>query len=219
MVALYGFRSLLEGLDDPILHDWRDVINLQKHWIGNCDGARFDFDILVNGKVNEVASIWTKHPEHINEVLFITASPNSSLGLKYSEKNIKVEALNPFNNTTVPVYFTDEIEFDEGCDIKMGIPSFHEEDRCFAKKCGIKYDEKELYFDYEKRMQICQLAIDRGLGGYLVSSKLRDWLISRQRRWGTPIPVVHCENCGTIPLRKSDLPVIVSKVADITCPK
>ncbi|RXM27332.1 putative leucine--tRNA ligase, mitochondrial [Acipenser ruthenus] len=63
---------------------------------------------------------------------------------------------------------------------------------------------------------ITQKAREKSVGGYLTSSKLRDWLVSRQRYWGTPIPIMHCQSCGTLPVPTEDLPVLLPKAGSFT---
>ncbi|MGH0143629.1 UNVERIFIED_CONTAM: hypothetical protein FKN15_020590 [Acipenser sinensis] len=63
---------------------------------------------------------------------------------------------------------------------------------------------------------ITQKAREKSVGGYLSSSKLRDWLVSRQRYWGTPIPIMHCQSCGTLPVPTEDLPVLLPKAGSFT---
>ncbi|MGH0124613.1 UNVERIFIED_CONTAM: hypothetical protein FKN15_019454 [Acipenser sinensis] len=63
---------------------------------------------------------------------------------------------------------------------------------------------------------ITEKAREKNVGGYLTSSKLRDWLVSRQRYWGTPIPIMHCQSCGTLPVPTEDLPVLLPKAGSFT---
>lgn len=63
---------------------------------------------------------------------------------------------------------------------------------------------------------ITQQARNKGVGGHLTSKKLKDWLISRQRYWGTPIPIIHCEQCGPVPVPYEGLPVKLPNITTFT---
>lgn len=209
--------DLLNGLDDPSLKDWRDITKLQRHWIGECNGARFEFDVLVNGKKDGKVSLWVAYPEHIREASYVVVSTGSLLATKCPSD--RLEAINPFTNQTIPVYVSDDCDFPEGCDTKLGIPAYYDDDRPFARSRGVEWVERDSVLDYNMREQVCELALQAGIGGHSVSSKLRDWLISRQRRWGTPIPVVHCRTCGVQPMPLSSLPVRPTESLHTICPK
>ena len=139
--------------------------------------------------------------------------------------------INPVNGKKVPVYLADYVLASYGTGAVMAVPAHDERDYTFAKKYGlpiVKVIEKPggetvlpfcddgivagsvnfdgLYGD-EARTAIANHLAKIGKGGKKVNYRLRDWLISRQRYWGAPIPVVHCPICGAVPVPEKELPV------------
>ena len=219
-----SYRSLLDGLKDPSLREWWDIIKLQKHWIGDCTGTNIEFEIIGNiPEIPKTLTLWTDHPESIENIKFIAVSTNSILAKSPIEastnvtttKLLKVKARNPFTNQKLPIYLTSSIEFSPFRDDYLGIPVMRKEDADFCDIVGIPYEvAKELSAEEiaERRHRVLKDARDRNIGGYPVSPKLRDWLISRQRYWGTPIPIIHCESCGARPVPRQHLPVLLPKI-------
>jgi len=153
--------------------------------------------------------------------------------------------INPINNEEIPLYVADYALYDYGTGIVMCVPAHDHRDFAFAKKYGIPIrvviapDSKGI--DAEK---MAHAYVDRGVlvnsgqfsgmdnndaiagitrhlektkqGKKTVNYRLRDWLISRQRYWGTPIPIIYCKKCGTVPVPYSDLPVELPKDVKFT---
>ncbi|MBE7090947.1 MAG: leucine--tRNA ligase [Clostridiales bacterium] len=138
--------------------------------------------------------------------------------------------INPINNKKVPVYIADYVLASYGTGAVMGVPAHDERDFVFANKYGLPITrviqgkgESELpyvedgtlvgsdTFDgltcEEGRREILKKLSTMGKGEYRVNYRLRDWLVSRQRYWGAPIPVIHCPTCGEVLVPEKDLPV------------
>ncbi|PNF40646.1 hypothetical protein B7P43_G05917 [Cryptotermes secundus] len=227
-------KSLLDGLDDPVLKNWRDIINLQRHWIGECNGTKFEFELedTLSQVMKHTLTIFTCNPEYVCNASFIAVAPGSILDrLKFDcdstvesndvFKRLPVMAKNPFTGERLPIYVTDQVEYEEGMDCHLGIPGISEMDRLFATAANIpisspKENSQQLNSVEDvdvARGRINHMAQKLGIGGYPCSSKLRDWLISRQRYWGTPIPIVYCKQCnGPQSVPYSELPVTLPEI-------
>jgi leucyl-tRNA synthetase len=152
-------------------------------------------------------------------------------------------AINPVNGERIPVYIADYVLMGYGTGAIMAVPAHDERDFEFACKYGIEIrtviappgweggEPSEAYagdgslvnsggFDGlsvgEGKQEITSWLEERGLGESAVSYRLRDWLISRQRYWGTPIPIIYCPECGTVPVPEKDLPVKLPEDAEFT---
>ncbi|KAK0082807.1 hypothetical protein PV326_007021 [Microctonus aethiopoides] len=213
-------KELYDGLDDKILKEWRDIKKIQRHWIGECTGTTIDFKLLCDiDNYPTTLTLWTDKPELIEHAKFVAVSKDNFLVKAQNDKCYDVESrylnakvINPFNNEELPIYFTKSIQFPRLRDNYLGIPCANEIDAEFSENVGIKYDKIAEFSDEEKkrkRDEVMKKAREEKIGGYPVSVSLRDWLISRQRYWGTPIPIIHCKNCGARPVPEKDLPVIL----------
>lgn len=213
-MLFYPYRHLYEGLKEDIFYNWKDVVDIQKNWIGKCDGFSFDLKVAgLNAVTNaNVLNIWVQDPVDILDAEFIVIQPNSLVDIlahctRDTNGKLELRAVNPFTESTLPIYVNEDISFPFGRDTHVGIPSKSESDRHFAIKVRLEQRAKTVVA--LSRDQICETARKLKIGGYPVSSNLKDWLISRQRYWGTPIPVIHCEKCGTQPVPYDQLPVVL----------
>ena len=141
-------------------------------------------------------------------------------------------AINPINGKEVPVWVGDYVLATYGTGAVMAVPAHDERDYAFATKFNLSIDqvitskkgeEVELpYCEYgvlvnsgefdgltteEAKEAIVEKLAKQGLGSAKVNYRLRDWLVSRQRYWGAPIPIIYCEDCGAVPVPEKDLPV------------
>ncbi|XP_025411846.1 probable leucine--tRNA ligase, mitochondrial isoform X2 [Sipha flava] len=198
-------KALFEGLNDPSLMNWRDIINLQKHWIGECYGYRFDFQVYTDNVYRTMLNIWTQHPEHVPLATFIYIKPNSFVHKYYVQNHKNVHIKNLITGNMLPILVTNRVEFPDGQETRLGLPHAFSIDEELAKEHNFTYSVNQE--SHLSREAICEKAKELNAGGYPVSSKLQDWPISRQRYWGTPIPIIHCNDCGAQAVPEDKLPV------------
>jgi leucyl-tRNA synthetase len=146
-------------------------------------------------------------------------------------------AINPLSGDKVQIWVADYVLASYGTGVVMGVPAHDQRDFLFARKYDIPikvvitkpgttpHNPAEMTEAYIELGEMCnsgqfdrlagEKAVDavidyvakQGLGGRKINYRLRDWLISRQRYWGTPIPIIHCEKCGEVPVPYEQLPV------------
>ena len=253
--------SLLKGLDDL---DWPNSIKeLQKNWIGRSEGANVTFELPSLNESLTVfttrpdtlfgATYMVMAPEHPLVQKLVTKDQESAVK-KYSEEASKKSdldrtelnkqktgvfigeyAINPANNTKIPIWISDYVIMSYGTGAIMAVPGQDQRDYDFAKKFDLPIirtvnvpenfegeaytgDGKAinsefldgLYIDDAKNKMIDWLEKENR-GERTVHFKLRDWLFSRQRYWGEPIPIIHVENEPKA-LNDEDLPLLLPEV-------
>ena len=143
-----------------------------------------------------------------------------------------VTAVNPLTGREIPIFISDYVLVSYGTGAIMAVPAHDTRDWEFAKKFGLPIIEvvkggdveKEAFTDCatgvmvnsgildglsveEAKVRIIDYLTEKGIGQKKVNFKLRDWVFSRQRYWGEPIPIVHCDDCGYVPIPESELPL------------
>lgn len=154
-------------------------------------------------------------------------------------------AINPFTGEKFPLWTADYALVEYGTGAVMAVPTHDERDFAFAKKYNlpmkvvISPKDKELNVEemtnayteegvmvnsgefngmknIDAKKAITQFAVDNGFGEFKTQFRLRDWLVSRQRYWGAPIPIVYCDKCGIQPIPEDQLPVLLPKDVDFS---
>ena len=187
---------LISGLNDI---DWPEDIKIQqKNWIGRSEGRTIEFEVA--GK-NRKIKVFTTRPETLNSATFLAVASKDDKDSKEKLGKFTGEyALNPLNGESLPIWETNYVDSSYGTGAIMGVPAYDERDKEFATKYHI---------DIVKRPFTKEI-----LGTKTIHYHLRDWLISRQRYWGCPIPVVYCEIDGWQPVAEKELPVILPDDVD-----
>ncbi len=193
----------------------------------------FGVTYLVVSPEHEIIKKLSNKITNINQVnnYILESSKKSEFERTELVKNktgVKLEniyAYNPVNNAQIPVYISDYVLTSYGTGAIMAVPAHDTRDKEFAEKFNINIikiinnNNKLINSDFlddldikEAREKIVNWLKSNKIGAEKVNYKLRDWVFSRQRYWGEPIPIVHCEHCGQVPVPESELPL---KLPDI----
>lgn len=146
-------------------------------------------------------------------------------------------AVNPMNGKEIPVFIADYVLANYGTGAVMAVPAHDERDYAFAQKYNLPVVESVSGGDIhekaftkegilvdsgkfsglkseEARKRMTDWISERGFGERKTNYRLRDWLVSRQRYWGTPIPIIYCNKCGEVQVPEKDLPILLPKDVD-----
>lgn len=148
-----------------------------------------------------------------------------------------LKAVNPVNDKLIPIWVSDYVLMSYGTGAIMAVPAHDQRDYEFAKKFNLSIvevvdggDISEMAFtDIENgtminsgiinglnvndaKKKITEFLTEKGIGEFKINYKLRDWVFSRQRYWGEPIPLVHCDDCGWVALPEEELPLVLPEV-------
>lgn len=177
---------LLAGLDEL---DWPERSKrLQRQWIGRSEGRDIDFGDL---------NVFTTRPDTLPAVTFIAVP-----GGHPAAGSIKPH---PMSGAPIPVVVANYVVESYGTGAVMGVPAHDERDARFAAEQGLPVSDAPLL----------EAAAAAAIGRPSVRYRMHDWLISRQRYWGPPIPIVHCGDCGTVPVPEEQLPLLLPDLEDI----
>ena len=249
-------------INDLDLVDYPDRVKAQqRNWIGRSTGAEVDFTTTTGDTLTIYttradtlygATYMVISPEHPLIEKWADKLGNMDEIRAYQEAAARksdfertevakdktgvlldgVRAINPVNNTEIPIFISDYVLVSYGTGAIMAVPAHDTRDWEFAKKFNLPIIEvvkggnvqDEAFTDCatgimvnsgmldgltvdEAKVKIIDWLTKEGKGHSKVNYKLRDWVFSRQRYWGEPIPIVHCDKCGYVPIDESELPL------------
>ena len=261
-------EKLLQGLDETRF--WDNIKTMQRNWIGKSEGTLLHckletgdkFDIFTTC-IETIYGItyFVLAPEHPLVEKLKDKIENYDEVLRYIEKTQRktefertqlvkeksgcvlkgINAINPINGKSVPVFISDYVLANYGTGAVMAVPAHDERDYDFAKLFDLPMievisggDIKERAFEKgeylgkgcrlinsdkfdgltveEAKEALNKYLEEQKLGQKIATYKMRDWVFSRQRYWGEPVPLVYCEKCGWVAVPEEELPVTLPKV-------
>lgn len=189
-------------------------------------------ELVAGSKYEEPVNAYVDKVQHMSDIER-TSTTNEKTG-QFTGRY----AINPLTGKKVPIFISDYVLMDYGTGAIMAVPAHDQRDFDFAKKFDLEiipvvdsddpevdvYDLKAAFaaegtminsemFNGMNNKEAIEKIIDyleeKKIGKKSINYKLRDWLISRQRYWGTPIPMIHCDDCGWVPEKEENLPVLL----------
>jgi leucyl-tRNA synthetase len=231
-------------IDDLENLDWPETTRLaQKNWIGRSRGVLITFKLVnVPGQDDEkhAVEVFTTRPDTLYGATFLVISPElarkwNDIGWQASDEikkyiqealskrelerekeidktgiNTGMQAIHPLTGEKIPVWVADYVIGSYGTGAIMSVPAYDERDREFAEKFGLPIKDIEL----EDPEKITQELEKKGVGTRKTNYRLRDWVLSRQRYWGVPIPMIKCEKCGYQAALEDQLPIELPELED-----
>jgi len=209
----------------------------QINWIGRSEGAKIKFTLTdISGQKDgkHFVEVFTTRPDTLFGATFVVISPE--LAQKWidvgwnTDKKVKdyisislhkkeldriseagdktgvdsgIKAVNPATNEKVPVWVADYVLGHYGTGAIMAVPAHDERDKEFAQKFNLPISDNPL----RSMEEVMRLLREKRAGKPQKIYRLRDWILSRQRYWGVPIPMINCSTCGYQPVTEKDLPV------------
>ena len=207
--TLFGATYMVLSPEHPLIEKWADRLT-------NSDNVR----------------------EYIEQAALKSEFERSELNKDKTGVRLEgVMAINPVNGKPIPIFISDYVLMTYGTGAIMAVPGHDTRDWEFARKFDLPIVEvvaggditKEAYTDTETGIMVNSGFLDgmevsqakkaivewlsgQGLGTSKINYKLRDWVFSRQRYWGEPIPIIICPSCGYVPLKESELPLVLPEV-------
>jgi len=190
---------------------------------------------LVEKLKNQISN-WSEVKKYIEKIKNETDIDRTALDKEKIGVELKgVKAINPATEKEIPIWIADYVLASYGTGAVMAVPAHDERDFEFAKKYNLSivqvvsggeindraYTDDGILINSGKFNKMtsgeARKKITEEVGGKMVTKfKLRDWIFSRQRYWGEPIPIIHCEKCGYVPVPEKDLPLVLPKVKSYT---
>ena len=187
-------------------------------------------------KLKDQISNWSDIKKYIEKIKNETDIDRTAEDKEKTGVEIKgLKAINPATGKEIPIWIADYVLASYGTGAVMAVPAHDERDFEFAKKynlpvkqvvSGSEINDKAYVDDgilinsgkFDKMTSAeARKKITEFVGGKIVTKfKLRDWIFSRQRYWGEPIPIIHCDKCGYVPVPEKELPVVLPKVKSYT---